>query len=167
MTLRVLWLLSFLLISCSGCSDANGDNGKNEMQNAIKQAAFIYDLECIPLNKMARADTLWKIPISAELGNELFFAYVVTGDCSYCIADAINFFHTYYSIDCSRKLRLLIIKGDQEILKYYLSEEKFNEVESKKISALQTFNIDKDSMAQDGIYLIYNKRVINHVPFKS
>ena len=62
---------------------------------------------------------------------------------------------------------MLIIKGDQEILKYYLSEEKFNEVESKKISALQTFNIDKDSMAQDGIYLIYNKRVINHVPFKS
>lgn len=160
-------LFMLLLTSCSGNSSTDSDNIPDKVRNALRQAAFVYDLECIPLDKMTRADTLWRIPVSSEDGEEPFWAYVVTGDCSYCIAEAIEFFHAYFSMDWGRELRLLIIKGDEEVFKYYMGKENFDEAELKKLSAIPTFNINEDSMTQDGIFLIYNKRIINHVALKS
>lgn len=163
--ISLLFLL--LLNSCSVRSGTGNGKDAGEMRNVLRQAAFVYDLDCIPLDKMVRADTLWRTPVPSETGEEPFWAYVVTGDCSYCIAEAIEFFHAYFSMDCGRELKLLIIKGDEEVFKYYMGKEDFNEVELEQLSAIPTFNIDKDSMTQDGIFLIYDKRIINHVALKS
>lgn len=161
-----VYIFTLVLALLIGCKAQNTGTNNNKMYDALRQASFIYDLECIPLDKMERADTLWREAIPSEMNGTPYLAYVVTGDCSYCISASIQFFHAYYSEEHERQLGLLVIKGDEEIFRYYVNKENFNDSILNSIKSIPTLNIDESSPAQDGIYLIYNKRIINYVPYK-
>lgn len=142
------------LSAINGCTDIQTAK-KHKTINAV---SFIYDIECIPIQKMVRTDTLWRTAAANIESEEPYIAYVATGDCSFCIADAFDFIRTYYDMHNDKEFKLLLVKGGEEVFRYYMEKEDINELTEN----ITTIFIPEETYSQDGIYLVYNGRIINY-----
>lgn len=140
-----------------------------EKQRIIASLLFLPDLEKIPLDKMEKTDTLFRSPLNGIDKDRVSLFFTTSGDCSYCIVDAIDFLKSW-NASCVEKgnLPAFVLKGGKEIFTYYLEKELLKERSDIEIDNLLIIEVPNNeiTIAKDGIYVTYKGRVINYAPWK-
>lgn len=151
-----------LLNSCGGRGEKNVmDYIEEEKVRTLKAFEFVYDMKCVYLNGRERADTTFRI-VFPDSGNSSLLVYAVTGDCSFCIAVALDFIRTWSLVREGELCPYIVVKNSPELFKYYLKEEGLEGY----ISSSNILSLSDESIVPDGVYLIYERRIIKYASWK-
>lgn len=156
---KILPILLIIIPMLSSCRSRAASMGIPEKLREIQKLLFVYDLDAIDFDAMERVDTLFLTPDIFSDDNIKRMAYVVTGDCSFCIASLMDFLATWESGDGLPEPALMIKGDNDELVKYYLAQQ------DKNYLMFPRKVIASDIYAQDGAYLIINGRIIKYIPW--
>lgn len=157
----VVALGALALSSCMTDKNRSTDDLVGEKIQALKTFSFIYDLECVDVAGRERADTTFMTMLPhKETGP--YIVYVATGDCSYCIGTALDFLHVCVLAGEEQYRPYIAIKNNPELFRYYLTEDGLDAA----VMETDIIQLLEEVMAPDGMYLIYNNRIINYAKWE-
>lgn len=146
------------LLSYDTYGYSTGNNNKEKLFD-IQKLMFIYDMNNIDFNSKERSDTLFRMSGIFPNDTSKQLVYVATGDCSICIATMMDFLITWNS-GVELPIPTILIKGSNvELAKFYTAQEFGKDIHINIIS------IPHEIYAQDGVYLIVKRRILDYLPW--